>query len=328
MANSIRRRDVITLAAGAAAAWPFVARAQQGEPMRRIGVLAGAGYEARIDAFKRGLAGLGWAEDRNIRFVERYATDSNEAVYAAYAAELARLAPDAIFVAFSSVLRAMRRASGDIPIVFAQVNDPVEQGFVSSLAHPGGNITGFAASEFGIVTKQLDLLKKLAPSLERVAFLYDQAQPAPGTWAGIEAAAPLLALTASKVSVRTAEEIERAIAALAREPNSGLLVSPGQVAFLHREMMAMLAIRHRLPAMYYSREFVESGGLGSYATDAIDGFRRAASYVDRILRGEKPRDLPVQLPTRFELVLNLRTAKAMGLDIPPNVLVLADEIIE
>jgi putative ABC transport system substrate-binding protein len=299
--------------------------------VRRVGILLAASRTdigspdyAAVDAFKQGLAGLGWAEGRNARFEERWA--NNDAELAVQATELARLACDAIFVVGSPPLRAMRRAGGDIPIVFAVVADPVEQGFVSSLAHPGGNITGFAGIEFNMATKQLELLKNLAPRLQRVALLYDPAQPAvSGFWNEIETAAPSLALKTSKAAVRTADETRETIAAIAREPNSGLLVSPGgPVTRLYREMIAVLALRHRLPAVYIFRYYVESGGLASYGPDYIDLCRRAASYVDRVLRGERPRDLPVQLPTKFELVLNLKTAKAMGLDLPVNVLALAD----
>ena len=333
----MRRRDVITLAAGAATlplAGPVAARAQQRDRLRRVGILlaasptdTGSPSYARVDAFKRGLAGLGWAEGRNVRFEERWA--DNDADLPARAAELARLAPDAIFVHGSPALRAMRRASGDIPVVFAAVADPVEQGFVSSLAHPGGNITGFAIGEFGLVTKALDFLKKLVPSIDRVEFLYDPSQPAAaGTGNEIEAAALSLALRPLKKPVRSREDIEVAIAALAREPNGSLMVVVSPVTDFHRELIAMLAHRHRVPTMYPFRYFVDSGGLASYGPDDGDMIRRAAGYVDRILKGEKPPDLPVQLPTKFELVLNLKTAKAMGLDIPANVLALADAVIE
>jgi len=327
--STIRRRDFIAGAAGAA--WPLAARAQQrADRVRRVGILMPAHVGALLNAFKRGLAGLGWVEDRNIRFDERNGTDSNQ--IAVHAAELARLAPDAIFVVTPIAVRAMQRASADIPIVFAGLADPVALGFVSSLAHPGGNITGFGAggsNESGFATKRLDLLKKLAPNLQQVAVLYAlDDPPSAAAWAEIEPAAPSLALRASKVPVRNAEEIERAIVALAREPDSGLCVGAPSVFVLNRETIAMLALRHRLPAIYGFRNFVESGGLASYGTDIIDHYRHAASYVDRILRGEKPRDLPVQLPTKFEFVLNLKTAKAMGLDIPPQVLALADDVIE
>jgi len=332
----MRRREFIAVlgAAASPALWPLVARAQPAAGMRRVGILliasrtdtASPGY-AWADAFKRGLTGLGWTEDRNIRFEGRYSNDANE--LAINARELARLAPDAIFVEGSPALRAMRRASVDIPIVFASVIDPVEQGFVSSLAHPGGYITGFALAEFGLATKLLDLLKKLVPSLERVGYLYDPDQPAsPGNWAEIEAAAPSLALRAFKVAVRDAAEIERAITALAGEPGSGLLVEAAPVNTRNRETIAMLAVQHRVPAVYQFRYLVESGGLASYGPDQLDMCRRAASYIDRILRGEKPRDLPVQLPTKYELVINLKAAKAIGLDIPSTMLNLADEVIE
>jgi putative tryptophan/tyrosine transport system substrate-binding protein len=327
----MKRREFIA-GLGSAAAWPVVAEAQQAEGVRRVGILMavrmdiGSPFHAWVNAFKQGLARFGWAEDRNIRFEERYSTNINE--IAVHARDLARLSCDATFVMGSIALRAMRRASGDIPIVFASIGDPVEQGFVSSLAQPGGNITGFAADEFGIVTKQLDLLKQLVPTLERVALLYDPDQPASaGAWSEMEAAAPSLALKVFKALVRNAKETEGAIAAVASQPNSGLLVVPGPNTPNSR-FIAAQALRHELPAMYQFRLDVESGGLASYGADQIDLCRRAASYVDRILRGERPRDLPVQLPTRFELVLNLKTAKAMGLAIPPKMLALADEVIE
>jgi putative ABC transport system substrate-binding protein len=220
-------------------------------------------------------------------------------------------------------------ASGDLPIVFASVRDPVEQGFVSSFARPGGNITGFASGEFGAATKQLDLLTKLAPSVQRVAVLFDPDQSTSGgLWAEIEAAAPGLTLKAFKVPVRSAEEIERALASISGQPNTGVVVVSGLTTRFNRETIATLSLRHRLPIVCTYRYYVESGALASYGPDQIDLFRRAASYVDRILRGERPRDLPVQFPTRFELALNLRTAKAIGLNISASVVALADEVIE
>jgi putative tryptophan/tyrosine transport system substrate-binding protein len=291
--------------------------------MRRVGILA----YAASDEFKQTLAGLGWVEGRNIRLEQRYSTDNDEMIVDAM--ELARFMPDVIFVTGSPALRAVRRANGDTAIVFAAVGDPVEQGFVSSLAHPGGNITGFASSEFGAATKQLDLLKKLAPTVRRVAVLYDPDQPTSGGfWSEIEAAAPELGLNAFKVPVRNAEEIERAFATVAREPYSGVLVVSGPVTRFNRSPIAVLSQRHRLPVVCTYRYYVESGALASYGADQVDLFRRAASYVDRILRGEKPRDLPVQLPTRFELVLNLKAAKEMGLVIPETLLATADEVIQ
>jgi putative ABC transport system substrate-binding protein len=316
-------------AAASAVLWPLAARAQQGVRVRRIGILRLTNnfVETSADAIKKGLAGLGWTEGRNTRFEEPRFDNADQLLF--YAAELARLAPDAIFVLGSSALQAMRHATSDIPIVFAVVADPVGQGFVSSLARPGGNITGFALFEFGLSSKRLDLLKKLAPTIDSVAYMFDPLNPAAvGVWAEIEAAAPLLALSALKIPVRTADEIERAIAALARQPNGGLYVGPSQTTLLHAELIPTLAMRYRLPSVYDYRFFVESGGLASYGADPIDLSRRAASYVDRILKGEKPRDLPVQLPTRFEFVLNLKTAKAIGLDISPNVLALADDVID
>ena len=319
----MRRRTFIA-GLGSAAAWPIVARAHQAERVRRVGILAGSPTR---DAFKQGLAKLGWTEGRNLRFEERWADKAEN--LPAVAAELARLAPDAIFAVGSPPLRAMQRATSEIPIVFAGGVDPVDQGFVSSLAHPGGNITGFAFGQFPLATKQLDLLKKLAPNLERVADLYDPADPpAAEIWAQIEAAAPLLKLEASNVPVRSADDIEHAIAALAREPNGGLLVGADAVTGANRKKIAMLALRHRLPAMYQVRYYVESGGLASYGPDIIDLSRGAASYVDRILKGEKPSNLPVVQPTEFTFVINLKIARALGIEVPPTLLAIADEVIE
>jgi len=325
----MRRRDFIVAIAGAAAL-PIAALAQRAATIRRVGILVGVDPFSGVDAFKKGLVGLGWTEGHNIGFEERR-PDSDEQL-PLYAAQLARLEPDAIFVYGSAQLQAMRHATSDIPIVFAGVGDPVAQGFVSSLARPGGNITGFATVEFSVASKQLDLLKKLAPAVERVAFMYDPMQPAAaGTWTVIESAAPSLAVHAAKVPVRTADEIERAIAALGREPNSGLLLMPSNAMYRHRELIAKLATEYRLPSMSGWRFDVDSGGLASYGNggnDILDLLRGAASYVDRILKGEKPRDLPVQLPVKYPFILNLKTAKAIGLDISPNVLALADEVIE
>jgi putative ABC transport system substrate-binding protein len=323
----MRRRDFI-VGLGGSAAVPIAALAQKAESAR-VGILAPTSSvgESAVDAFKRGLAGLGWTEGRNIRFEEPRPNSGEQ--LSVNAVELARLAPDAIFAFASQALQAMRHATSDIPIVFANVGDPVGQGYVSSLARPGGNITGFATIEFGVASKQLDLLKKLAPTVERVAFLYDPLQPAAiGAWIAIENGAPSWGMHAVKVPVHTADDIERAIVALGREPNGGLLVMPGGATTLLREQIAKLAMQYHLPSMHQNRYFIESGGLASYGADPSDMSRGAASYVDRILKGEKPRDLPVQLPVRFPFRLNLKTAKAIGLDIPPNVLVLVDEVIE
>jgi putative ABC transport system substrate-binding protein len=248
---------------------------------------------------------------------------------ALYATELARLAPDANFVSTSASLRAIRRATSDIPIVFSQITDPVGQGFVSSLARPGGNITGFAGFEFGAATKTLELLKKLSPSIDRVAFLYNPVNPpTAGLWEEIEAAASSLALHALKMPAHTADEIEHSVIAFARDANGGLYVGAGPAMTPHRELIVALTVRLRLPAVYLLRYFVDGGGLASYGVDQRDPSRRAASYVDRILRGEKPADLPVQAPTKFEMVINLNAARAIGLTIPEALLATADEVIQ
>jgi putative ABC transport system substrate-binding protein len=323
----MRRRDFIVAIGGAAATWPLTVWAQQRDRPRRVGILIPTVAAERADAFKKGMAALGWVEGHNIRFEERGPSGPEQVPI--YAAELARLAPDLIFVASSPVLQAMRHATSDIPIVFAAVVDPVGQGFVSSLARPGGNITGFANVEFGVASKKLDLLKKLAPTIDRVAYLYDPSQPAAiGEWAEIEAAAPSLALHAVKMPVRTADDIERVIAALAGEPNASLFVTPGPATVEHANLIVKLAAQYRLPSVFPRRQFVEAGGLASYGTDVIDLCRRAASYVDRILKGEKPRDLPVQLPVKLQFVVNLKTAKTIGLDISAYVLAITDEVIE
>jgi putative ABC transport system substrate-binding protein len=329
----MRRREFITLLGGAAAAWPLAARAQQPGRMRRIGWLAtgeSSGLPAmtsRLGAFKRGLADLGWIEGRNVVFEERWASSDTERLRSS-AAELVTLRPDLIFVANSPSLAAARRATGTIPILFANIADPIGQGFVSSLAEPGGNITGFAGIEFTLVTKQLELLKKIAP-LTRVTFMYDPAQPAAaGAFAELEIAAPSLGLELSRTPVRNAGEIERAIDALAQAPNAGLLLFGGPVITLDQDLIVAMTTRYRLPAIHSFRYFVAGGGLASYGPDDVDSSRRAASYADRILKGAKPADLPVQQETKFALVLNLKTAKTMALVIPESLLAVADEVIE
>jgi putative tryptophan/tyrosine transport system substrate-binding protein len=332
--SAMRRREFIALFGGVAAAWPVAARAQQ-RPTPVIGYFAtnarvpGSGQN-RLNAFKRRLADHGWIEGRNFRFEEKYGNNDPARLPAA-AAELVALQPSVIFVANSPSLISVRRATGLIPIVFANVIDPVGQGFVSSLAQPGGNITGFAESEFAFVTKNLELLKKISPTLTRVAFLYDPTHPM-GTSALSEvasaAAATALGFEASKTPVRTRDEIQRVIEDSARTPNSGLYVFATPLTGLHGALIIALAAQHRLPAVYQLRSYVADGGLASYSSDDLDHCRRAAGYVDRILKGEKPANLPVQLPTKFELSLNLKTAKAMGLTLSPEVLALADEVIE
>jgi putative ABC transport system substrate-binding protein len=299
---SIRRRQFLGALSGAAA-WPLAVLAQQSGRMRRIGWLGSTTPVSsnRLNAFKRGLADLGWIDGRNLVFEEFRSPNNDPDSLRSAARDLAALRPDLIFVANSPDLAAIRRATGTIPILFATLTDPVGQGFVSSLAQPGGNITGFAGAEFGVSTKALELLKKTAPSLARIAFIYDLAQPAAaGAYAELEGAAPLLALNLSKTPVRNAGDIEHAIGAVAETKNSGLFILASPMLTLNLELIVGLAIRNRLPAIHPFRYFAKSGGLASYGVDDLELCRRAASYADRILRAERPADLPVQLPTKFE----------------------------
>ena len=328
----MRRRTFITLLGGAAATWPL-ARAQQPERMRRIGVLLPAAaddaeFQTRVGAFLQGLALLGWTIGRNVRIDTRWAT-ANAAEIRRHAAELAALAPDVILAHGASTVGPLLQATRTVPIVFPVVADPVGAGFVDSLARPGGNATGFMVFEYSMGGKWLELLKQIAPGVTRAAVLRDATQGS-GTsqFAVIQAVAPSLRVEVNPVNMRDAGEIERAVAAFARSPNGGLIVTAGAAAVLHRDLIVTLAARHKLPAVYSERSFVAAGGLISYGPDYIDQYRRAAGYVDRILKGEKPADLPVQAPTRYETVLNLKTAKALGLDVPATVLVRADEVIE
>jgi putative tryptophan/tyrosine transport system substrate-binding protein len=327
----MRRREFIA-GLGGALAWSVTARAQQPDRMRRIGSLSageksGPGAD-RHNAFKRGLAELGWIEGRNLVFEERWSNFDPEHLRS-NAAELTALRPDLIFAVTSAALSEMRRATETIPIVFSVVTDPVGQGFVSSLARPGGNITGFATAEFAYGTKSLDLLKNMVPSLKRVAVVYDAQQPtASGVFEEVEAVSTVLGVEVSKTPVRSPDDIDRTISTLAHASEGGLFVIAGSATVRHRELIIALAAQYRLPAIYSIRYYVSSGGLASYGTDDVDLCRRAASYADRILKGEKPADLPVQLPTTFRFALNLKTAKAMGLVIPASVLALADEVIE
>ena len=333
LGEAMRRREFIAGLAGSAAA-ALAARAQQPDRMRRIGVLFGGLAEtdpegqARVAAFREGLQKLGWTEGRNVRIATRWAAGDADRLRA-YAAELVAIAPDAILAGGTPALAALQQATRTVPIVFAQVGDPVGLGFVSSLARPGGNITGFAPYEFAIGVKWLELLKQIAPRVTRVAFMYDPANPA---WAGylaeLEAAASSFGVRVSGAAVHNAAEIERAVDALAREPNGGLIAMTTPAVQAHRESIIALSARHRLPAVYGYRFFVTSGGLASYGIDNIDLYRGAASYVDRVLKGEKPGELPVQFATKFELVINLKTAKALGLDVPITLLARTDEVIE
>jgi putative ABC transport system substrate-binding protein len=329
----MRRRAFITLLGGAAAAWPFTANAQQGERVRRIGVLLNAAaddaeYQAWVGAFLQGLALLGWTIGRNVRIDTRWAT-ANAAEIRRHASELATLAPDVILAHGDSTVGPLLAATRSVPIVFTVVADPVGAGLVDSLARPGGNVTGFMLFEYSLGGKWLELLKQIAAGVTRVAVLRDAALPSgTGQFAAIQAVAPSLRMEVIPINLRDASEIERAVTAFARTPNGGLVVTASGWANVHRDLIVTLAAKHKLPVVYYARFFVTAGGLISYGPDRVDQYRQAASYVDRILKGEKPADLPVQAPTKYETVINLKTAKALGLTVPDTVLARADEVIE
>jgi len=328
-----KRREFITLLGGAAAAWPLAARAQQGERMRRIGVLMPFAEDnpvgqARLAAFRQGLLQLGWADGRNVRIDSRWGA-GDASLTRTYARELVALAPDVVMAVSSGAVAPLREVTRTVPIVFAVVADPVGAGFVENLAQPGGNVTGFLGYEYTLSGKWLELLKEIAPRVTRVAVLRDSAIAAgPAQFAVIQAVAPSLGVELRPADMRNAGEIERAITAFAGSSNGGLIVTGSPSATIHRNLIITLAARHQLPAVYYDRFYVTGGGLISYGADYLDGCRRAAGYVDRILKGEKPADLPVQAPTKYETVLNLKTAKTLGLDVPPSLLVRADEVIE
>jgi len=327
----MQRRALITLLAGAAA-WPLAAHAQQPDRIRRIGAFAGieedAEGQARFAAFLQGLRQLGWTDGRNVRIDYRWGGGNADNIRK-QAAELAALAPDVILAAGAAVAGPLLQATRTVPIVFVIVPDPVGAGFVDSLARPGGNATGFITFEYSISAKWLELLKQIAPDVTRAAVLRDPAiSTGIGQFGAIQAVAPSLGVEVSPVNVRDAGEIERAIAAFARPSNGGLIVTASALVVVHRDLIITLAARHKLPAVFYERFFVAGGGLISYGPDYLDEFRRAAGYVDRILKGEKPADLPVQAPTKYKLVINLKTAKTLGLTIPPGVLAVADEVIE
>jgi putative tryptophan/tyrosine transport system substrate-binding protein len=329
----MRRRDFIGVLGGAVAAWPLAGRAQQPERMRRIGVLLNAAaddaeYQARLAAFLQALALSGWTIGRNVRIDTRWATP-NAAELRRHAAELAALAPDVVLAHGAGAVGAMLQATRTVPIVFPVAIDPVGAGFVASLARPGGNATGFLLFEYSLSGKWLELLKGIAPGVTRAAVLRDSANPAAtGQFAAIQSVAPSLRVEVNPINLRDAGEIERAVAALVRASNGGLIVTASGAATLHRDLIVTLAARHKLPAVYSDRSFVAAGGLISYGPDQIEQYRKAAGYVDRILKGAKPADLPVQAPTRYETVLNLKTAKALGLEVPATVLTRADEVIE
>jgi len=332
MTARTNRREFITLLGGAAAAWPFVAGAQQPERIRVIGVLISTAADdpegqARIAAFRQGLQELGWTEGRNVRIDTRAAADADQ--FRTQAAELVALASDVILAATTPGVAAVQHATRTVPVVFVTVFDPVSAGFVSNLARPGGNTTGFALPEYGTTVKWLELLKEIAPGVTRVAVVRDPALVSgTGQLAAIQAVAPSFSVELNPVDARDPTEMERAIVAFARSANGGLIVTASPASVTHRKLIIALAARHRLPAVYAFRFMAADGGLISYGPNSIDPYRRAATYVDRILKGEKPGDLPVQAPTKYELVIHLKTAKAMGLTVPDSLLARADEVIE
>jgi len=328
----MKRRTFITLLGGAAVAWPLAARAQQPERVRRIGVLLpatsdDAQYQAWFGAFLQALGQSGWTIGRNVQVDTRWATANADSVRR-HATELAALAPDVIVSPGASTVGPLLQVTRTIPIVFAIVADPVGAGFVASLARPGGNATGFTTFEYGTGGKWLELLKEIAPGMRRVAVLRDAATPSGVALFGvIQAVASALRVEANPLDLRDAAEIERAVTAFADSSNSGLVITPHASSIIHR-VIVQLAARHRPPAIYFDRPFVAAGGLISYGPDMNDQFRRAAGYVDRILKGEKPADLPVQAPTKYQLAVNVKTAKVLGLTVPDSLLARADEVIE
>jgi putative ABC transport system substrate-binding protein len=328
----MRRREFMTLVGGVAA-WPLAARAQQSERKRRVGVLMGlaaddAEAQDRIAAFEQGLQQSGWTNGGNLQI--DYRRGAGDAVPTRkYADELVALDPDVILASGGSVVGALLQATRTVPIVFTQTPDPVAAGFVASLARPGGNATGFTTSEYGISGKWLELLKEIAPGVTRAAVLRDPTVPSGiGQFVAIQSVAPSFGVELSPIDVRDASEMERDVTAFARRSNSGLIVTSSGLAAVHRELIITLAARYRLPAIYSYRYFATGGGLLAYGPDPIDQYRRAAGYVDRILKGEKAADLPVQAPTKYELAINLKTAKALGLTVLPTLLARADEVIE
>jgi len=329
----MRRRDFVKAIAGSAAVWPLTVRAQQGDRMRRLGIIIGAAAEesetkARITAFLQELKHLGWDEGRNIR-IEMRATAGNAGAARKYAAELVAFAPDVILALGGSTVAPLLEATHTVPIVFTITSDPVGNGLVDSLARPGGNVTGFMSFEYGLTGKWLELLKEIAPSVTRAAVLRDPAIPAGiGQFAVIQILAPPLRLDVSAINVRDAREIERGVATFARLANGGLVATASPGTVIHRDLIVALADRHKLPAVYWEGTAVSNGGLISYGPDLIDQHRQAASYVDRVLKGEKPADLPVQAPNKYELAINLKTAKALGLIVSPALLARADKVIE
>jgi putative ABC transport system substrate-binding protein len=331
--GQLKRREFMTLLGGAAAAWPLAARAQQPERMRRVGVLMtrladDSQSRLQVAAFQQRLQELGWTNDANIRIEYRWgAGDTGK--YRKYAAELVALASDVIVAVGGSSVEAVQEISHSVPIVFLQVTDPVNRGLIASLARPHGNETGFVQFDFAICAKWLELLKQVAPRVSRVAVLRDPSQfSGNGQMAAIQSAAPAFGIELTPIDMREADVIEPGLKAFAQGANQGIIVTATAKADIHRRLIMDLAARYRWPAVYPYRIYVAEGGLISYGPNVIDEFRRAAGYVDRILKGEKPSHLPVQAPTKYELVINLKTAKALGLEVPPSVLARADEVIE
>jgi putative ABC transport system substrate-binding protein len=328
----VKRRAFITLLGGAAAGWPLAVRTQQRERMRSIGVLMNFASDdpeglARLAAFHQGLQEAGWVVGRNLRIDYRWGAGDADR-YRRYATELVALGPEVVLATSGATVPWLLQATRSVPIVFTQTPDPVGAGFVASLAHPGANITGFTNFDYSIGGKLLELLKEIAPRVTRAAVLRDVDPAGIGQWGAIQTAAPSFGVELRPVDVRDAGEIERGLTGMARGSNGGLIVTGSAPAAVHRDLIITLAAQQQLPAIYPFRYFVVQGGLVSYGADPVDQFRRAAGYVDRILRGEKPGDLPVQTPTKYELVINLKTAKALGLEVPPQLLARADEVIE
>src|SRR6516225_8025058 len=334
LSRHTRRREFISLLGGTAVALPFAARAQQGERVRRIGVLMWQSADdpdapGRISAFAQGLQERGWIIGMNVQIDYRWGAGDLDR-FRKYAVELVALAPDVIIASAGSIVGALQQVSRTVPIVFVMTIDPVGSGFVASLARPASNATGFTAWEFSLGGKWLELLKEIAPRVTRVAVIRDPSvPPGSGGFAAIQTVAPSLGIEPTPIGVHDASEIERGITDFARSPNGGLImVGPSSSVALHRDLIIRLVAKHRLPAVYSSRRYIAHGGLIAYALDPVDQFRRAAGYIDRILKGEKPADLPVQAPTKYQLIINLKTAKALGLDFPPSVVARADEVIE
>jgi putative ABC transport system substrate-binding protein len=329
----MRRREFITLLSGTTVIWPIAAQAQQRERIARIGVLMSTAVDdpegqARFTAFRQGLQKLGWTEGQNVRIDVRW-TPGDAALDRRFATELVSLTPDVILATASQTVAALQAVTRTVPIVFAHAVDPVGAGFVDSLARPGGSTTGFVLFEYSIGAKWLELLKEIAPNVTRVAVLRDPAIAAgTGQFGAIQSVAPSLGVELTPVNVRDPDEIERAISTFARSSNGGLIVTAAPLALVHRDLIVTLAARHKLCAVYIARPFVTAGGLIFYGPDIADLYRRAAGYIDRILKGQKPADLPVQAPTKFEMVINLKTAKALGITVPPTLLARADEVID